>query len=155
MAITGTYSDGDAINFNDCEVEVDLTPSSSAYANIDSWTSEIAVTDEEVDTTETYTFTHTGAIIFTGNVKPQDVTCTVVYTEDTTDPYQNIKGHTMGAAMDARWSPKGGSTGNLQFTTSGGKLVRRGYPQGAADGSTATTFPFTVRASSIAMGTIA
>ena len=154
MAISGTYADGDAININDCEVEVDLTPASSSYANIDSWATEIAVTDESVESTEVYPFTHTGAIVFTGNPNPVEVTTTVVYTEDTTDPYQNIKNQTLGALTDVRWSPNGGASGDLQFTTSGGRLISRGLPQGAGDGSTATQFPFMVKASSVGMGTI-
>lgn len=154
MAISGTYTDGDAISIKDCEVEVDLTPATSAFANIDSWASDITVGEETVPTTETYTFTHTGAIVFAGNQSPIDVTVTSVFTQGTTDPYQNIKNQTLGAATDVRWSPNGGASGDLQFTTSGGKLVSRGLPQGAADGSTATVFPFTVRCSSVAMGTI-
>lgn len=155
MAISGTYADGDAIQMNNCEVEVDLTPASSSYANIDSWATEIAVTDEQVNTTEAYTFTHTGPIVFAGNPQPVNVTVTCVYTEDTTDPYQNIKGHSIGTAMDIRWSPAGGASGDLQFTTSGGLLIRRGFPQGNAEGGSAVVFPFEVRCSSVGMGTIA
>ena len=154
MAISGTYSDGDAINMADCEVEVDLTPASSSYANIDSWASEIAVGNEEVNSTETYTFTHTGPIIFTGNPSPIEVTVTCVYTEGTTDPYYNIKNQALGALTDVRWGPAGAGSGGNAFSTSGGRLIRRGLPQGAADGSTATVFPFMVRCSSVSLGTI-
>ncbi len=155
MAISGTYSDGDAINFNDCEVEVDLTPSSSSFANIDSWAASIEVDPKTVQTTESYTFTHTGPIVFTGNPDPRNVTVTCVYTEGATDPFKNINDHTIGADFDVRFAPKGGATGDYQFTTSGGKLISVGSPQGAADGSTATTFTFVVRCSSISQGTIA
>ena len=155
MAISGTYSDGDAIQMNDCEVEVDLTPSSSSFANIDSWASEITVSDEEVGTSETYTFTHTGPIIFAGNLGPVTVDVTYVYTEGTTDPYYNIKNHSIGTAFDVRWGPAGAGSGGNAFTTSGGLLVRRSLPQGAADGSTATVCSFGVRCSSVSLGTIA
>lgn len=155
MSISGVYADGDAINMADCEVEVDLTPATSAFANIDSWTSAIAATPETVNTTETYTFTHTGPIIFAGNPGPIDVTCTVVFTEGATDPYSNIKAQSLSALTDVRWGPAGAGSGGISFTTGGGRLVSRTLPQGAADGSTATTFDFTVRAGSVATGVIA
>lgn len=155
MAISGTYADGDAIQINDCEVEVDLTPASSSYANIDSWASEIVVGDEQVATTETYTFTHTGPIIFAGNAQPIPVDVTYVYTEGTTDPYYNIKQQTLGSNMDVRWGPAGAGSGGNAFTTSGGVFIRRSLPQGAADGSTAVTVSFGLVCSSVSLGTIA
>jgi hypothetical protein len=155
MAISGTYADGDAIQGNDCEVEVDLTPDSSSFANIDSWTTSVSINDLTVSTTEEYTFTHTGPIVFSGNPGPREVTVTCVYTEGATDPWTNINSHSIGTDMDIRWSIGGGSSGDLQYTTSGGLLTNVSPPQPVADGSTSLKFSFTVKASSVSTGTIA
>lgn len=155
MAISGTYSDGDAIQMNNCEVEVDLTPASSSFANVDSWATEITATDEQVNTSEAYTFTHTGPIVFAGNPQPVTVTTTCVYTEGTTDPYHNIKNASLGGLMDVRWGPAGVGSGGKAFTTSGGLLVRRSLPQGNAEGTNPVVFSWDVRCSSVSMGTIA
>jgi hypothetical protein len=155
MAISGTYSDGDAIQMNNCEVEVDLTPASSSFANIDSWATEVVATDEQVNTAYAYTFTHTGPIVFAGNPQPVTVTVTCVYTEGTTDPYHNIKNKSLGSLVDTRWGPAGAGSGGKAFTTSGGVLKRRTLPQGNAEGTNPVVFSFDVECSSVSMGTIA
>lgn len=152
--ISGAYADGDAISIQDCEVEVDLTPATSVFANIDSWSTNIQADPESVQTSEAYTFTHTGPIIYVGNPSPMNITVTFVYTEGATDPYQNFKNQAIGALTDFRWSPNGGASGDLQFTTSGGRLISRSLPVGPADGTTPTTIDTIVRCSSVAMGTI-
>lgn len=155
MAISGTYSDGDAIQGNDCEVEIDLTPASSAFANIDSWSTTVVPNEKTAPSTDAYTFTHSGAISFYGNPAPRTVDITVVYTEGTTDPYVNLVNVAIGTAVDVRWSIAGGASGDYQNTTSGGKLDSFTPPQPAADGSTAMTFSFRIKAPSITHGVIA
>ena len=152
MAISGTYADGDAISFNDCIVEVDLTPSSSSWANIDSWATNITVSGGDTPSTDSYTFTHTGAITFVGNRAPYDVTIECVYTEGTTDPFTAINAAyntSPGVLFDVRWVPAGTATTNQRYATSGGRLMHVSQPQGAADGSNAIIFDFMVKCSSI------
>jgi hypothetical protein len=154
-AISGAYADGDAINFANCEVEVDLTPASSSYANIDSWATEVACDPRVVNTTEINTFTHPSAIVFTGKPQPMNVTITILFTEGSTDPFVNLFNTTQGAAMDARWGPAGAGSGGRAFTTTGGKFTSLGMPQGTATDASATVVPFIVRAGGVSMGTIA
>jgi hypothetical protein len=154
-AISSAYADGDAVNFSGCEVEVDLTPAASAYANIDSWSTDVTCDPRTVPTTEINTFTHPSAIVFTGKPAPMNVTVTIVFTQDSTDPFVNLFNVTQGAAMDLRWGPAGAGSGGLAFTTTGGKFTSMGIPSGSADGSTASVVPFVVRAGGVSMGTIA
>jgi hypothetical protein len=153
MAISGTYTAGDAISFGDCYVAVDLTPAASSYATIDSWSTEIQVSGEEVPTTQTYPFSG-NAIVFTGVKGPAEVRCTIVYTQDTTDPYYAIRtlfASASGPACDIKFAPAGSGTGNLLFTTSGGKLISAPVPSGAGDANSPNVVTFVIRADGISM----
>lgn len=156
MAISGTYTAGDAISFKDCFVEVDTDGDGSGWADIDSWATEIQVSGEDVPTTEVYPF-EGSAIVFAGVPSPAVVQCTIVYTEGTGDPFHNIRTRfesEPGGDFDIRFAPAGSDSGNKIFTTSGGKITACPLPQGAGDASSATVLTFTVTADSISMGTM-
>ena len=155
MAISGTYAAGDAISFKDCLVEVDLTDSGS-WANIASWATEVQVSGEDVPTTETYPFSGS-AIVFAGSKSPVELRVTIVYTEGSTDPFDNIRDRfeaNDGPAMEVRFAPAGSATGNKRFTTAGGKLTACPPPQGSGDASSATVCTFVIRADSLSSDAI-
>lgn len=150
MAISGTYTAGDAISFKDCLVEVDILDDGT-WADIDSWATEVAVSGEDVPTTETYPF-EGSAIVFAGSKSPVEVSVTCVYTEGSTDPFENIRDRfeaADGPAFEVRFAPGGSSTGGFRFSTAGGKLTACPPPVGAGDASSATVFTFVVRADSL------
>lgn len=152
--ISGTRAAGDEVSFNDCEVELDLTPASSSYANIDSWSTNLTCDPRAVASSEIYTFTG-DPIVYTGNQTPMNVTIEIVYTEGSTDPFVNLFNLTQGVALDARWGPAGAGSGGRAFTTTGGKFLSLGMPQGDAESGAPTVLPVIIRASNISMGTIA
>jgi hypothetical protein len=155
MAISGTYAAGDAISFKDCLVEVDITDVGT-WADIDSWATEVAVSGEDVPTTEVYPF-EGASIVFAGVKSPVEVQVTAVYTEGSTDPFQNIRDRfeaVDGPAFEVRFTPAGSASGNFRFTTAGGKLTACPPPQGSGDASSATVFTFVVRADSLTRDTI-
>jgi len=150
MAISGTFTAGDAVSFGDAMVEVDLT-AGGTFVPIDSWATEVTVSGEDVPTTETYPFSGS-AIVFTGTKSPAEVSITCVYTEGSTDPFQNIRDRfeaASGPALNVRWVPAGSASGNFRFTTSGGKLTACPPSVGAGDASSANVFTFVVRANSV------
>lgn len=153
MPISGSYTANDAISFADCYVQVDLTPASPAWADIDSWSTDIAFSGEQIPTNSAYPFKGS-AIVFTGVKGPAQIVCTVVYTEGTADPFYNIR--TLFESgdnnpMDIRWQPDGSGTGKLLFTSSGGKLVACPPPTGSGDASSANVVQFTIEADSVGM----
>jgi hypothetical protein len=153
MPITGTYTAGDAITMADCYAELDLTPSSSVWASIQSWHTDIAVSGEDIPTTSTKPFGNP-PIVFTGTKNPARVTITIVYTEGSTDPYRNLR--TLFESgndnpCDVRWQPSGSGTGVLLFTTSGGKLVACPPPTGSGEADSANVIQAIIDCDSIAM----
>lgn len=155
MAISGTYQAGDAVSFKDCLVEVDLL-GNATWADIDSWATEVSISGEDINTTETYPFEGT-AIVFAGTKNSVEVQVTIVYTEGSDDPFYQIRTRFEAADapdFDVRFAPAGSITGGRRFTTSGGKLVACPPPVGAGDASSATVVIFTVRADSLSMDAI-
>lgn len=155
MAISGTYAANDAIEFKDAMVEVDLT-AGGTFIPIDSWATDVAVSGEDVPSTETYPFAGS-AIVFTGTKSPVEVDITCVYTEGSTDPFQNIRDRfeaASGPVINVRFCPAGSASGNFRFTTSGGKLMSCPPPVGSGDANSATLFTFKVRADSLARDAI-
>lgn len=155
MAISGTYQDGDAVNYKDCYVEVDVEGNGS-WAPLWSWATEVALSGEDVPTTETFPFGH-DPIVFTGRKGAIDVTVTAVYTEGTNDPFHNIRARfesDPGGDFDVRFVPKGSSPGNKMFSTNGGKLTACPPPVGAGDASSATVFSFTCRGRGLTQGAL-
>ena len=147
MAISGTYSAGDAISFGDCLVEVELTGADSAWADIDSWATEVSVNPGTVPFQDTYPF-EGSAITFAGSRGSDEVTVTVVYTEGSSDPFQNIFDRfasSSGPTFGVRWVPKGSASGNFRFEITAGKLIACSLPQGGGDSASATTFTFAVQ----------
>jgi hypothetical protein len=147
MAISGTYTAGDAVSFGDCLVEVELTGADSAWADIDSWATEVSVNPGTVPIQDTYPF-EGGAITFTGSRGSDEVTVTVVYTEGSTDPFQNIFDRfaaSSGPDFGVRWVPASSASGNFRFEITTGKLIGCTLPQGGGDAATATVFTFTVQ----------
>ena len=147
MAISSTYSAGDAISFGDCLVEVELTGADSAWADIDSWATEVSVNPGTVPFQDTYPF-EGSAITFAGSRGSDEVTVTVGYTEGATDPFVNIFDRfaaASGPTFGVRWVPQGSASGNYRFEITAGKLTGCSLPQGGGDSASATTFTFTVQ----------
>lgn len=157
MAISGTYAAGDEVIMRDCLIEVDLTPiSSSTFAEIVTWSNEIAVDGGDVPTSQVFLFQADGPAIFDGNRNAWRITTTILYTTGSTDPFHNIwlkheNPDTNYAsdlrAMNIRWAPQD-TTGD-QFTTSGGKLVSCTPPQGNADATTPALITFVIEAQAL------
>jgi len=147
MAISSTYVAGDAISFGDCLVMVELTGADAAWADIDSWATEVSVTPGTVPFNDVYPF-EGNAITFAGSRGSDEVTVTVVYTEGSTDPFVNIFDRFASASgpdFGVRWVPAGSGAGNYQFEITTGKLIGCTLPQGGGDAASATTFTFTVQ----------
>lgn len=157
MAISGSFAEGEEVVFNDCKVEVDLTPvSSSTYATITSWSTDVAVDGGDVPTSQTFLFQAEGPLILPGNRNAWRVTVSALYTTTSTDPYHNIwLKHEDPAtnyasdlrAMNVQWTPQ--NTTGYKFTTAGGKLVNCSVPMGSAASTEPQIFTFTIEATAI------
>jgi hypothetical protein len=151
MAITGTFAQGDEVSFNDCVVEVD-TAGGTSWVEINSWATTATITTGRVPITETYPFT-SDVVITVGNKPMDSITVECLYTEDSTDPFENIYDvweAGPGASFSVRVTPAGSGGGQV-FTLSAGKLVSCTPPSAQGDGVSPSVFTFEVVGSSVAL----
>ena len=155
MAITGTRADGDAVTFKDCKVSIDQTPASSSFIDVSSWGTDVTTSggDTPIGTMKTYSGP---PIVLPGEQNNYRVEATFVYTEGTTDPFVEIYDDyaaSPGLAYDIRWSPSGGASGAVQYTTSGGRLTNCPVPTASAEAGGPAVFTIVIECSSITRGT--
>ena len=153
MAITGAMVEADAVSFTDPDILWDLTPSSSSFANIESWVTGITVTGGDVPITNFSTFTV--PMVFVGKRNPFTIVVEMAYTEAAlTNPFKQIYDlfdANPGLLQDVQWHPEGAATGNYIYTSSGARLIGCTLPQGTSSGSDPTLFTATLQAPSIAI----
>lgn len=154
MAISGTFSIGDEISGAAWAVFVDQTPDSSSFIAIESWSADVRVSGGDVPTTDFKTYTK--AMVFTGEQNPWEIEIDFVYTEGANDPAFEIWDDfeaNPGLDYDVRWIPSGNTSGNSQWTTSGGKLIACTPPRKSANDNGAIMMTIRVRAGALARTT--
>ena len=83
-----------------------------------------------------YTADGDTAIIKAGKRTPLTVTASVVYTETASEPFDTAMDQyetAGGGDLYLRWSPGGGDSGDLGYTTTAGIVKEAAYPQGAVE----------------------
>lgn len=157
MAISGTMVEADIVKFNNAVVEVDLTPASSSFVQIESWATMVEIDPGRVSDTEEKTLDGETHVIVDGILSASMVRVTCFYTEAaTTDPFINIYDHLQtnkGGAFDVRWSANNTADEN-QFSTVSGKLVYCTPPGYDANGNQAQKFVFEVKTKNITRTTL-
>ena len=106
----------------------------AVWTDISGFGNSVTFDGGERATEETDTFSGDTPIITAGKRGGLTVTARVVYTEGVSDPvevvraaYENLTPYYL------RWSPKGGTTGQFQYTTTVGIVKNPVYPAGEAN----------------------
>ena len=155
MAISGTRTTGDGVSYKDCYVEVDLLGDGN-WAAIDSWATDVNVSGEGVPTTSRRPFAGAPET-FVGNKEPVTIDVTILFTQGSADPYRQIRARfeaADGPDMEVRWVPAGSGSGNVRFTSSGGKLIAAPAPSGSSEDNNGAVATFQIFASSVSMDTM-
>ncbi len=144
----------DGITLKDCKVEI--STDGSSYTDISGFANQVTLGGGARMSGEAYTFDGDTAIIGTGKREPIEVTVRCVYTEGTGDPFETVRAvYEAGSALYVRWSPKGGDSGEAQYTTDEGVVTAFGYPAGEAASGDPVVFEFTVKTAKITKSTVA
>jgi len=124
------------------------------WDNISGFANALTIGGGERAVGESYTADGDTPIVTTGKRGLYEVTGRVVYTEGTGDPFEKVRGAFENQTnLWLRWSPKGGSTGDFQFTTSAGLVTSMPFPGGDAGSADALITEFVLRCSTITKGT--
>ena len=136
--------------------KIEISTNGTAYTDISGFANSVDVGGGDRQAGEAYTYDGDTAIIAIGKREPVEVTVKVVYTEGTGDPFETVRAaYEDGSALYLRWSPKGGSTGAFQFTTSAGYVTTLGYPVGEAGSGDPVLIEFTLKCASITKSVVA
>lgn len=143
-----------AVSFRNCKIEI--SNNGTVWTNVSGWANSISIEGGERMVGEFFTLDGDTPILTPGKRGAFDLTTKIVYTEGVSDPYETFRTtYEGGTAMYIRWSPKGGTTGQFQFTTDAGIIITPAYPSGAADSPDAIAFEFKVKCLSITKSVVA
>lgn len=111
-----------------CKVEFSVN--GSAWTDISGSTSVVEAPDQSGMSGEAYTFTGETAVVTAGKTEPAEITVKIVYSETAGEAFEVVRAQfqVAGRAGYLRWSPRGGTTGQFQYTTAAGVLTALTWP---------------------------
>ena len=145
----------DAISWADAKIEVNVTQT-PAWLNISGETNSI----EQDGGDRMIEVKHTAAgdtpILTAG--KREELTFTVhsLYNEAANDASETVRAaYAAKTPIQLRWSPKGGTTGQKQYTTAFGFVESYLFPVGDAGSADAVLTDWSIKVSSVTVATLA
>jgi hypothetical protein len=142
-----------AISFKDAKIE--LSTNGSVWTDASGFSNKVEVGGGERAFGEFFTADGDTPILTVGKRSSFELRGNVVYTEAGGEPWDMVYNAYAGATvLYMRWSPKGGQTGELQFTTGPGYVLTPVLPQGDASTPDVLALEFTLRTLSIAKATV-
>lgn len=137
-------------------VAIEISTNGSSWTNISGFANAVKVSGGERQTAEFFTADGDTPILTAGKRASIEVAVTAVHTEGGGEPAEVIRAAYEGSTpIYVRWTPKGLSTGNYQYTTSAGILTTPSYPQGDASTPDVVPLEFTIKVLTVTKGTAA
>ena len=116
------------------DLHVGFSTDGSAWTEVTGSANSVEVSGGERQSGSTRTFQSTAPIVKYGGKESLTVTVRGVYSETADEAYLLAQAaYDNDTALYVRWSPGGGDSGDLGYTTSEGKVMTPPYPSGAAD----------------------
>ena len=115
------------------DMSVGLSTDGTNYTDVSGYANSVEIDGGERVTGNAFTFEGDTAIIKSGKREPLTVTVRGVYTETASEYYDMVvDAYEAGSALYVRWSPGGGDSGDLGFTSQAGIVKNAPYPIGEA-----------------------
>jgi len=134
---------------------IGMSTDGSAWVEISGYAGMVSVDGGERITGAAYTADGDTAIIKAGKRAPLTVTARVVYTEISNEGYDEANdAYEAGSAFYLRWSPGGGASGDLGYTTSSGIIKQPVYPAGDVESGDPITVELVVECASVTESSI-
>jgi len=108
--------------------------STTGFVDISGYTNKVEPGPMTRAAGEVYTYLGDTAIVLSGKRQPLDLKFSFVYAEEATGPFKVIYDRAVaGSGLYIRWAPKGGATGNYQYTSDLGVITSFEFPKGDPD----------------------
>lgn len=129
---------------------VGISADNSSWTDVSGYANSVEIDGGERQTGNVFTFDGDTAIIKAGKRDPITVTVRGVYTEASAQFYDKVMAaYIAGSSFYVRWSPGGGDSGDLGYTTSEGIVKNAPYPAGATDDAAPILVELVLECSSI------
>lgn len=130
--------------------KVEISSNGSDWTDISGFENAIEGAEQARMTGEAYTSDGDTAVITAGKREPMELTCTFLYTEGGSDPFEVVRAlFEAGTKMYMRWSPLGGASTTFMYTTPAAFISNFVYPQGEAGSADPVPGGFTLKVPSI------
>lgn len=142
-----------AISFKD--VKVELSTDGSSWTDIGGFMNNIKLKGFTRNTGEYYTASGDTAILKRGKRKPGTVTIECAYTEGAAEPFALADtAYSTPSDLYARWSPKGGASGQKRFTSDAGIVSEPVWSVGDVEKGDIVKINVTIECTTITPSTI-
>ena len=134
-----------------------MSTDGSTWTEVSGYANQVQVSGGERVTGAAYTADGDTAIIKSGKRGPLTVTVSAIYTEAANEAYDEVNDQyetAGGGALYLRWSPGGGGSGDLGYTTSAGVVKQPVYPSGDAASGDPIMVELVVECASVTESTI-
>jgi hypothetical protein len=119
------------MSMRNCKIEI--STNGSTWTDIGGFANEVVWDGGERITGSAHTFDGDKPVQTVGKQEMKTATLKVLYTEGASDPAVVAQtAYDNASALYARWSPKGGLSGQKMYTTDAGIVKKPVYPQGEA-----------------------
>jgi hypothetical protein len=135
---------------------IEVSADNTTWTDISGASNSIEPGDQTRQTGVVFTFSGDTAIITSGKREPMDITVKAVYTETTGEAFEVVRAiHEGTGEIYIRWAPRGGTTGDAQYTSAKGVLSAFTYPGSAADDAKPIMAGFKVKVPKVTRALIA
>lgn len=137
--------------------KLEISTNGSSWTDISGFSNKITPGGQSRMTGEAYTLDGDTAIIGSGKREPLELNIAVVYTEGAPDPFEVIRAQfetAGGGALYVRWSPKGGSSTQFQFTSDVGVVSEFNWPEADAANADPKLVEFTLKTAKVTKSVI-
>lgn len=113
--------------------KIEIKIAAGSWTDIGGEATKIEVEGGERQSGEAYTATGDTPVLTKGKLEKYTITGSVVYTEGVSTPWKLLRdAHLAGSLVQVRWAPKGGASGDYQFSTdtAGNVLKNCNLPSG-------------------------
>lgn len=134
---------------------VGFSANGSSWVDASGYATAVEVSDGDRNTGEIFTFDGDIPILTAGKRAALTITVTGVYTETAAHLFTVANtAYTAGSAFYVRWSPGGGDSGDVGYTSSPGIVTNCIYPNGEAESADAILFEVQVKCASVTKAAI-
>lgn len=143
-----------ATSFKDAKVEI--SANGSSWTDVSGASNQITIGGGDRAIAETPTFDGDTMILTGGKRAALDVALNAVYTEGASDTFELARAaYEAGTSFYVRWSPKGGQTGEFQYTSDAGIIGTFNWPGGEASSANPVMAGFTLKTPKVTKSAVA